>query len=110
MLHKITPYPWRFKLLNHRYYIESIHSGLPMVGTEGSMRAIGRDKEEHENNANLMAASPELLECLFDLLGCSELNMDDMEAATHRKIKNAFNVMQKHNLNKLLWEPDNELG
>ena len=79
MLYRITEYPWKVQMLEYVYYIKSCNQQLPVIGREGSRRATARTIEEHENNANLMAASPELLEALHDLLGCSELNMDDME-------------------------------
>lgn len=106
MIHKITTYPWKVQFIDHSLYIQSTKPGLPMVGREGTMRAQGRAPEEHRNNANLMAASPELLECLNDLLGCTELNLDDMEKDTRQKIDKAFAVMSRHDLIKLLWEPD----
>lgn len=44
-------------------------------------------------NALLMAAAPQLLEVLQELLSCCELNMDDMETSTWGMIRRANNAI-----------------
>lgn len=83
--HKITPGPW---VLNTRY--------CEVYDTEG--RKIARINysdpvEVRTANARLIKEAPAMLEALEALLGCTELNLDDLEPDTRYTIENALAVI-----------------
>ena len=59
--------------------------------------AVGNEQptEGIEANARIMAKSPQLLERLEHLLGCCELNLDDMEPDTCRAIRGARELIEE---------------
>lgn len=98
MSDKITAYPWKVQLIEHRLYIKSVKHGLPMVGQEGSIRAIDRSTEEHINNARVMAAAPELLEAILyyrDKCSGAEPSISVFQQMIDE-------VIEKHNLEGIL--------
>jgi len=62
------------------------------IGAEGRydiaevLLTASQSAAEQEANAKLMSAAPDLLTALKDLLGCCELNLDEMEDDTRRAI------------------------
>lgn len=63
-----TPGPWRHRLLGPRFVEVLAESGPPVVKWSG-FDDIGRTLMEHEANARLIAAAPDLLAALKECIG-----------------------------------------
>lgn len=89
---KHTPGPWTHKIAGKNNWIYADKRVVAFIGGDDTL-FTQYPGTAHPANARLIAAAPEMLEALQKLLGCSELNMDDMEPATRDAIQQAVDLV-----------------
>jgi hypothetical protein len=88
-----TPGPWRQGTKNQRFMnLVYAHNGGILVA---EVNTSAPEPGENEANARLIAAAPELLAAIQNLLDCTELNMDSLEDHTRWCIETAIGAIAK---------------
>ena len=90
-----TPGPWTYSQRERAPWKFEIHTpttGGPSMPTE-YRREIALTTDGNEANARLIATTPALLATLQELLGVTELNLDDMEPETRVIVQKAVELV-----------------
>ena len=87
-----TPGPWGNNKWNcHEHQISALGSTVALVSHSSAVIS----EESADANARLIAAAPDLLEALFRLLDCPDVQMDDTEPETDAAIQQANAAIAK---------------
>ena len=92
---KHTPGPWKYERSPHHTAVWLIdYATKKNIGETHHYAAMG-EVRSYEADARLIAAAPELLDAVFMLLGCTDLNTDDLDETSIEAIEMARQAIAK---------------